>query len=259
MKAHPDELQQLITQYPKLAYGPVDYPLVSAFVDICEKLEPDLVLTTMQQRLEWRTGLELLRFQLKRWLGVDMQTGLKMEWPVALAELAAKTWRGPSAGVVRAMPFVKDAGLRAIAERDFASLEAARKHSDVKVALVLAGCIIEAVLHDVVARDAKATEAAARNVHAARSPKNPRVWNKAFDFTKADDWPLAQLVGVCGPDGLGVLDARAEQISDTVRDWRNFVHPRKELDETKASPLSLSEAIAAGALVDIVLDQVERA
>lgn len=262
MHAHPDELKHILTSYPRPGYSHNEYPLVSSFLVICEELESGMVWTDAQQRMEWRTALELLRFQLKRWLSVslpELHTALKRQHLDELAALAAKVWRGPGPGVVRQLPFVKDAGLRAIAERDYASLAVARKQDEVKTVLVLSGCVVEAVLLDVVVRKGAVATAAAQAVKAVRQAKNPRVWGGGFDASATDRWTFAQLVGVCGDDGLKVLSTRAEAIADTVRDFRNLVHPRLELQETATSPLSLSEAIATAALVDIVLDEVARA
>lgn len=219
-----------------------------------------MVWTDQRARVNWRLGLDLLRFQLLRWRAVDGEkhVGLKPDRLTELANAAREAWRGSTIAGPRELGFLRDPGLRRIAERDYASLADARAREDVKPVLILSGCVIEAVTLDVVRRDEPGSKAAAEKVKLARQAREPGVWDKVA--TRAiEEWTLKQLVGVCGNDGLKVLSPRAERVADTLRDFRNLVHPLRELIETATSPLSLGDAIVAGALTDLVLEEVSRA
>ncbi len=258
MKAHPDDLKQLLAKFgytPSAALDSGHGPQLSTFFGIAEALEPGLVLD--EDRIEWRIGMDRLRFLLSRWQHGTPAGAMPSSELLRLGAIAECRWRGPARGDRRELPFIRDAALRGIAERDFATLVAARQHEEIKTAIIMAGSVIEAILADAVERDLSKTTAASTAVQASRAKKNPRVWGK-FNAHDIDSWTLAQLVAVAGPDGLRLLSERAEQMAEVVRDWRNFVHPRKERDATATAPLGLSDAKAAEALVERVLEEIQR-
>lgn len=126
-----------------------------------------------------------------------------------------------------------NADLRRIAERDLASLTVALAAEETKSALVLAGSVIEAILTDLLE---------------ARSP----AW---IDGKKS----FFQIIEMCGPKGLRVLDERTVKVADTVRDTRNFVHPGRERETLQGRDFARSEGIVAQALVEQVIEAVAAA
>jgi len=257
MHAHPADLRQIlaIRQSPASPLDKSEFGTLHAFVRVCELLEPQLVWPKGDARVRWLTGLSHAKFYLTAWSAVGFQQSgsfPQLEFAVVneLAGLAERYWRAPVAGPIRQFPFLQNAELRSIVERDFASLSAARKADEVKVALVLAGSVIEATLLDVIERDLKASEIAAQQVMQAKG------WKK-LDPKAASDWKLFQQIALCGPDGLSVLSIKTEKIAQEVRDWRNLVHPGRERDESRQAPLRPSDAAVAEALVEKVLDEVE--
>jgi len=250
MHAHPEDLRLILARRnsrENLSWREIG--MMDAFIRVCDLLEPDLIWSAGDEvsRVEWLTTLAHVRSYLVFWSAPPPTRDLKLDVFEAeqLASLAAKAWRGPSKGPHRPLPFIKNSELRAIAERDLGSLSAARRADEVKVALVLAGSIIEAILVDIVSQNPTESEAAARGI--------PQLRNLPTDMSR---WTLVQMISVCGPQGLRVLSDKTKDIANTVRDWRNFVHPEKERAETRNNPLKPSDAAMAEALVEKVIDEV---
>jgi hypothetical protein len=86
------------------------------------------------------------------------------------------------------------------------------------------------------------------------SPEAPKKKGKMVrDITSTasvDEWKLVNLIEVCVD--LGILpQQRADTIDQAHRDYRNFVHPRKELKA--AHPCTDAEAdLAKGALNGVI-------
>lgn len=119
-----------------------------------------------------------------------------------------------SSGVVRTFPFVTDAALRTIIERDYAELKLLLQVKAWKSAVILAGSILEAILHDRLSSNPTRNTTAIASLK--RSPK------------PLDDWGLQKLIDVA--EDIGALPSSvAKTIDHVVRDFRNFVHPKKEI------------------------------
>jgi hypothetical protein len=259
MKVTPDDLERILKKHPT-GVGSSVWPNSSqpgvavAFRQLCKEIAPNLVFSSDDDRVDWMDRLGTLEFYLDKYESGPHITaiGTKFELYAGLHALAKKAWRGPGMGGVRELPFILDKELRGIAERDLASFESMTKAEEVKAAIVLAGSVIEAILFDLAEKDPAKTTAAAQNV------KMKRGWKK-FDPTDADWWTLEQVIAVCGQEGLGILSDRTEGTAHIARDYRNFVHPRKEREEAIGNgPLTRSDAIQAGALMELVIDQVNR-
>jgi hypothetical protein len=225
-----------------------------AFLEICKQLVPDLVFTDDADRVDWMEGVGTLEFSLSKFQpGEHLKSlGIKFHVFQDLHRLAKKAWRGPGKAGARPLPFIRDKELRETAERDLASFESARKADETKSAVVLAGSVIEAILFDLTEKDPVASATAAGKVKAKYN------WKK-FDPTDQVEWTLFQVIAVCGPDGLAILSERTEATAHVARDYRNFVHPRKEREEIRAgTPLTAPDAAQAGALMEMVIDQVTR-
>jgi len=258
MRVHANDLEAIYQSLGLVRDAPLDQGhgmLIAPFLAIAEAMEPSLIFSSEDDRLDWAKGVAEIKYALSRWTA-GVRTILRSGRLVRMADIAKRSWRAPRAGHLRELPFIVDAEMRAIAERDLATLASARMQSETKTALVMAGCVIEAVLLDVIDRQPQEElKAAAQRVKDARQAKNPRVWGN-FRPAEVEGWQLVHLVGVTGSDGLGVLSPRTEQKGEVIRDWRNFIHPRKEREETRNAPLRPSDAAAAEAFVEAVLDDV---
>lgn len=233
-----------------------------AFLRICKALEPNLVFSNDDDRRDWLKGVGAIEFNLPKFEIGQFQKDLPIRSVVFrdLHRIAKHCWRGP-ASAARELPFIKDSDLRRIAERDLSSLTNAQKTDEAKSAIILAGSVIEAVLWDVIegqrAKDPSGTEAKAASAKTVLMVSSPK-WR---GFNPKDDewWTLEQIIGVCGPNGLQVLAERTVGMAHIVRDYRNLVHPRKEREEEKsAGPLRSHDAVGAVALMEGVIDQVDR-
>ena len=113
--------------------------------------------------------------------------------------------------------------------------------------MVLAGNVVEAICIDLVDRyGTTAVEAAADRLRKRKKKPIP-IPN---DADKRGFW---HLIHICGPDGLDVLGEAAVAIADTVRDWRNLVHPSAA---AKKEPVTPARAQAAFAMMTMVIEQV---
>ena len=141
---------------------------------------------------------------------------------------------------MRSFAFVKDTDLRQIIERDYRELRLNVYPSGAwKSTVILAGSILEAVLFDQLT-----TDPAVRS-RAEASAKAPKVSGKVKDLA-AGEWKLAELIEVAVD--INVLPAdRAKSFDQVLRDYRNFVHPKKEIKAQH--PCTEAEAMMAiGAL-----------
>ncbi len=141
-------------------------------------------------------------------------------------------------------PFISNSDLRQIIERDYRSLIIELIPSGAwKSAVVMAGSILEAILYDQLTKDS------AQVARAMASPKAPTRNGTVKSLTN-DEWVLANLVEVSAD--LGILpQARADAIDQVLRDYRNFVHPRKEI--RAGHPCTEAEAdLAKGALGAVI-------
>ena len=257
MRAHPSQLRRILKDTNWLALDDVigadragKEPLLNSFVHICEALEPEVSLDEADS-LTWWNALDELKIA-QRTLRSNTLGRFRTQPLHELAKLAENGWRGPTRGPYRQLTFISNPGLRFIAERDLVSLANARKSEDTKVALVMAGCVVEAALLDLVLRTPGKAENEMATVKAKRVGANSRVWAKV-DSKDPESWSFAHLVAVAGQDGLKVLDERTEEMADRVRDWRNFVHPWKETEETLKAQLRPEEAAVAESVALLVL------
>jgi hypothetical protein len=150
-----------------------------------------------------------------------------------------------SKAVTRSFTFVHNADLRSIIERDYKELALILIPGAAwKSAVVMAGSILEAILYDLLTRDA------ALIAKAMASPKAPTKGTTAVkditNNTSENEWKLVNLINVAVDLNL-LPQERAHTIDQILRNYRNFVHPRKEIKE--AHPCTEAEAtLAKGAL-----------
>lgn len=134
--------------------------------------------------------------------------------------------------------FIRDPKLRSIAERDFRDLTLRDFPSQSwKSSVIMAGSILEALLHDLLTRDPGRTAQA--NATAAGKKKG--------DISKR--WDLIDYIE--GADELKLLPTKwAAGIHTVLREFRNYVHP---LLEMKMDLISEGDAYqSVGALMRVI-------
>ena len=136
-----------------------------------------------------------------------------------------KCYRGEgSSGVTRKFPYLTDQQLQSIVERDYIELRLKVYPSGAwKSAVILAGSLLEAILHDLLSNPVRAD-----NTNSSpRAPK--RKDGTSFNIiTEYDHWKLFDLIEVAADIKL-IQNERAKSIDQVLRDYRNFVHPNKEV------------------------------
>lgn len=111
----------------------------------------------------------------------------------------------------RTFPFIQDASLRKVVERDYVETQKVFVAQCWKSVIILSGSAIEAILLDLLlANDAKARAS-------AKAPKKPDI----------RAWDLADLIKVSVD--LKLVTGAVEKLSDPVREYRNLVHPGNEI------------------------------
>lgn len=109
-------------------------------------------------------------------------------------------------------PFIANAEIRAIVERDFKELVVAEAANCQKSALILAGSCIEGVVFDLIEQNQSLATAQ------PTASKNP-----------ISRWTLGELMTVA--NALKLLPAGVERLSGGLKDHRNLVHPAVEVRE----------------------------
>ena len=148
-----------------------------------------------------------------------------------------------SRAVSRSFGFVKNPDLKTIIERDYRELSLMLLPSGAwKSTVVLSGSILEAILFDRLTSDAAVKGKAWA---AAKAPKNS-------DLGKGE-WRLHDLIEVAVE--LGELPiTRANAIDTVLRDYRNYIHPMKEL--RRAHPCTEAEALMSKGALDLVCNHL---
>lgn len=134
--------------------------------------------------------------------------------------------------------FVKDARLNKAVIRDFQELNICAQHGATKAAMILGGSIIEAVLLDHLKRPRRKVkaEAAYSTIYHGKSKK-------------LGEMGLDDLLKVAG--NMNLLPPDAIKLCDLVKDYRNLVHPGRELRFPAAVDSDRSQLV--GDLVRIVV------
>ena len=137
--------------------------------------------------------------------------------------------------------FITDTDLRNIIKRDYVELRTILFPAGAwKSVVIISGSILEAILFDALTKDA-ATKGKATS--STKAPKGA-----------IDDWGLFMLIEVATDIGI-FSSERANTIDQVLRDYRNFVHPKKEI--RAAHPCSEAEAFLAIGALDGVCNHLE--
>jgi hypothetical protein len=155
----------------------------------------------------------------------------------------------------RDFTFVSNPDIRAIVERDYREL-ALRTLPDGswKSTVILAGSILEAVLYDRLTKDSATVSQAMSSPKAP--PKGPGAVKDITKDTSKDEWRLNDLIKVACD--LQLLPHKDEQaIHLVLREYRNFVHPRLEVE--MGIKIGEGHAMAAKGMLDVILDHLTSA
>jgi hypothetical protein len=213
--------------------------LRASFAEELDRLDPRDFLPSAQY------DFVMARSQARRWAQQTMA-------PIQLPSLAKHAWH--TAGIlsnyggdgsrasVRSFSFIIDSDLRDIIDRDYRELALKVFPSGAwKSSVVLAGSLLEAILYDQLAKNSLIKQSALASSKAPKDSKTGKI--KDFD---AGDWRLFDLIAVATDISLLPAD-RSKSIDQILRDFRNFVHPKKEL--RAKYPCTEAEAmLALGAL-----------
>ena len=197
--------------------------------DFAPAVQRDFALT--RARLEWASG-DVTR---SRWVIGNLEPLLQI----------LDQYRGEgSHSTTREFPFVSDNDLKEIITRDYRELSQVVFPANAwKSAVVLAGSILEAILQDQLTKDERTLAAA------NQSPSAPR----GKELAKGE-WSLQYMITVCVE--LGILtEERADCVDQVLRDYRNFVHPKKEVKS--AHPCTEAEGFLAVGALDAVCNHLE--
>jgi hypothetical protein len=139
--------------------------------------------------------------------------------------------------------------LRQILRRDISELNSARSQGydkTPKTCMVLSGSIAEAMLLSALKRRKKAALKVATSL-----PAKPG--------TDLERWDLYQMVQVATNLPQPILPADALTGADQLRQWRNLIHPGRELKDTKTKRIKPSAARArnAVAFLQFVADELK--
>jgi hypothetical protein len=152
-----------------------------------------------------------------------------------------------SGGNTRVFPYIADPALREIIERDYYEVRAKLFPTGAwKSTVVLAGSVLEAILFDRLADVKWKTQAVA-------SPKAQHP--KTGKPIPIDDWRLQDLIDIAVDIKLLPKDP-ANTIHQVLRDYRNFVHPKKEIRSAHAC--TEAEAMLAVGALDSVCNYIEK-
>ncbi|MBX3219222.1 MAG: hypothetical protein KF795_01805 [Labilithrix sp.] len=129
---------------------------------------------------------------------------------------------GFGTGIQRQFPWMRAGKLREIVERDYHELTFMLIPNRAwKSVVILSGSILEGILVELLINDPARLQAAERS---------PRVPTDKGTKKPHEKWVLFNLVEIATDIGL-VSAARANTFDQVLRDYRNFVHPRKEVKE----------------------------
>lgn len=161
-----------------------------------------------------------------------------------------------SGAVTRAFPSVTNPDVKKIVERDYRELtQKAFPDGSWKSTLILSGSILEAVLYDRLTRDAAAVVA---SMGSTRAPKKSAAKGGGVKDIALDDydnqWSLSDMIKVACD--LGVLPYDNEKaIHQVLREYRNYVHPRFEVQA--GILIGEGHATASKGMLDVMLDQIK--
>lgn len=143
----------------------------------------------------------------------------------------------------RHFDFISDKELKAIIERDYRELSVFLFPMGAwKSCVIMSGSILEAILYDILGSH----KFIQQSNSSTKSPKSKNLHK--------GEWSLQNLIDVA-VDIRVIPEKRAHTIDQVIRDYRNFVHPNKEI--RSAHPCSEAEALLAKGALDGICNYLE--
>jgi hypothetical protein len=231
---------------------------VSAVLDLVDRLPPELVTLQGEELLDYLAAVACVRGAARLWAS-------GMHDPPTLGVLSALRQRNPMiivrdaldkcpddvpAPATQDLAFIDDGAFRELLRRDISGARRALSEGHWKMATVLCGSIVEALLLWTTLRaesktPGSVTQAAARAT-IANAPK------KIID--QPDRMRLFDLIQVTLE--LGVLRDSSARVADGIRDFRNLIHPAV----VQRSSMECGEGTAHASFgsIDLVVEDIKR-
>jgi len=191
--------------------------------------------------------LDFVRFRkhIQHLASISTFTGTPWKMPAARLITILEAYGGQgSRSFARDFSFVSDPDLRIIIDRDYRELSTMLLPSGAwKSTVVLSGSILEALLQDALTKDASTL---ARAKASSKAPSTKSL--------EKGEWNLNQLIEVA-VDLLILPCDRARAIDQILRDYRNYVHPKKEL--RSQYPCTEAEGLLAKGALDAVINMLQ--
>ncbi|WP_148314179.1 hypothetical protein [Sorangium cellulosum] len=147
----------------------------------------------------------------------------------------------------RAFRWLSDPDLAGIIARDYVELNQILVPDGAwKSAVILAGSILEAIFLDLLTKDP---------TRIAIAKASPAVPLERGTPKPEDKWSLHDMIKIATDIRMLPAD-RANTFDQVLRDYRNFVHPRKE--SRSAHPCGAGEALMAKGALDALCDHLDR-
>lgn len=211
-------LKNYIAKYREPGSRPSDY-LMGLHQELM-RLDPRDFEPHVQHEVMWvRVRIKELAQNLSRPTAKDLATDLDQLLHVL------DGYRGEgSHGITRSFSFLEDGELREIVERDYFELKVKLFPSGAwKSTVIMAGSVLEAILFAKLATTKWHTLALA-------STRRPKKGPNPIPF---EEWTLFNLIDIAVDVNLLQKDP-ADTIHQVLRDYRNFVHPKKEIRSAHA-------------------------
>ncbi len=144
--------------------------------------------------------------------------------------------------IVLDLDFVCSEELRKILQRDIAELNAACSQGlekTAKICMVLCGSIAEALLLDRLSGDSAASVKAACSLPANQRPKSPN---------DLEEWCLSDMLNVALRLTPPLLPEDAAAGAHQLRQWRNLIHPGRELRDERNKRIKPTKERAKNAI-----------
>ena len=150
---------------------------------------------------------------------------------------------------IRQFNFLQDNDLKNIVERDYFELSTILFPEKAwKSVVILCGSILEAILFDILSNENNINN----TNNSEKAPKNRN--NEIIQIQNEQKWTLQKLIEVA-VDIEVLPEKRALSIDQVLRDYRNFVHPKKEI--RAKHECTDAEAYMAKGSLDGVINHLE--
>ena len=231
------DLEKVLNTTSGAISGPLKYKqLLEVVAEELNRLDPlDFPPDSRLEFVRLRKFLQYLASQ-------NLITGSPWRKPASDLIIVLQTYGGQgSRSFSKNFSFVADAQLRTIIDRDYRELSMILLPSGAwKSTVVLSGSILEALLQDALTKDSAILS------KAETSSKAP-----VHKTLEKGEWKLHDLIEVAVDLQILPLD-RSKAIDQILRDYRNYVHPKKEI--RSKYPCTEAEALLSKGALDAVIN-----